>query len=69
MGGIFGAFSRDFGCSFFLPTLYTVSIALMYTICSVYRAGGYLRCFMPKIGALTVSRRSLWRVGVLGVAK
>lgn len=42
VGGIFGAFSRDFGCSFFLPTLYIVSIVLMYAICSVYRVGGYL---------------------------
>lgn len=44
MGGIFGAFSRVFGCSFFSPTLYIVSIVLMCTICSVYRVGGYLGC-------------------------
>lgn len=41
VGGILGAFSRDFGCSFFLPTLYIVSIMLMCTICSVNRVGGY----------------------------
>ena len=44
MGGIFGAFSRDFGCSFFLPTLYIVSIVLMYATYSVNRVGGYLGC-------------------------
>ena len=59
-GGIFGAFSRDFGCNFFLPTLYIVSIVLMYAICSVNRGGGYLGCFMPVMGVFVVCRRDLW---------
>lgn len=59
MGGIFGAFSRDFGCSFLLPTLYIVSIVLAYAICSVNRVGGYFGYYTPIIGLFDVYWRGL----------